>query len=458
MDNALHRHLYTVSELTFQIRECLEEKFPLIWVTGEVSNFRRPASGHFYFTLKDDGAQIASVMFRGQNRRLKCKIEDGMSLTGLGRISVYEPRGSYQLIFEYLEPKGVGELQVAFEQLKSRLAAEGIFDEACKKPLPFLPNRISVITSRTGAVIHDILKVAQRRFENVPIQVLPVKVQGYGSEMEIVSAIELVNQLRSSDVIILARGGGSLEDLQAFNSEIVARAVFASEIPVVCGVGHETDFTIADFAADLRAPTPSAAAEMVLPSKTDLHRRHMSASQALIQRMYSSIGMRRKGIQEISRRVVHPRRRIQNHRLRIDDLTSRLAGRMSGMIHSKRERLDWRVNTICMHMPLSRIHQLRNQLRQCRENLWFRIRSVCKDENARLKAHTARLKGLSPDAILSRGYSITFTLPERDIVRDADAVHLGQAVEVNLARGRIQCRVEGKRIHDSREDNRSADF
>ena len=446
MDNALHRHLYTVSELTFQIRECLEEKFPLIWVAGEVSNFRRPASGHFYFTLKDDGAQIASVMFRGQNRHLKFKIEDGMSLTGLGRISVYEPRGSYQLIFEYLEPKGVGELQVAFEQLKSRLAAEGIFDEACKKPIPFLPNRISVITSRTGAVIHDILKVAHRRFGNVPIQVLPVRVQGYGSEKEVVSAIQFVNQMRNSDVIILARGGGSLEDLQAFNSEIVARAVFASEVPVVCGVGHETDFTIADFAADLRAPTPSAAAEMVLPSKTDLLRRHMSASQALTQRMYFFMDMRRKRIQEISRRVVHPRRHVQNHRLRVDDLTSRLAGRMSDMIHRKRERLAWRVNTLSVHMPLSKIDQLRNQLKQFRQNLRFRVRAVCKDESARLKAHTDRLRGLSPDAILSRGYSITFALPERDIVRDADAVHTGQAVEVSLARGRIQCRVEGKRM------------
>jgi len=445
MDNALHRHLYTVSELTFQIRECLEEKFPLIWVAGEVSNFRRPASGHFYFTLKDDGAQIASVMFRGQNRHLKFKIEDGMSLTGLGRISVYEPRGSYQLIFEYLEPKGVGELQVAFEQLKSRLAAEGIFDEACKKPIPFLPNRISVITSRTGAVIHDILKVAHRRFGNVPIQVLPVRVQGYGSEKEVVSAIQFVNQMRNSDVIILARGGGSLEDLQAFNSEIVARAVFASEVPVVCGVGHETDFTIADFAADLRAPTPSAAAEMVLPSKTDLLRRHMSASQALTQRMYFFMDMRRKRIQEISRRVVHPRRHVQNHRLRVDDLTSRLAGRMSDMIHRKRERLAWRVNTLSVHMPLSKIDQLRNQLKQFRQNLRFRVRAVCKDESARLKAHTDRLKGLSPNAILARGYSITFTVPEREIVRDADAVHAGQAVEVSLARGRIQCRVEGKK-------------
>ena len=445
MDNALHRHLYTVSELTFQIRECLEAKFPLIWVTGEVSNFRRPASGHYYFTLKDDGAQIASVMFRGQNRHLKFKLEDGMSATGLGRISVYEPRGSYQLIFEYLEPKGVGELQVAFEQLKSRLAAEGIFDEACKKPIPFLPNRISVITSRTGAVIHDILMVAHRRFENVPIQILPVKVRGYGSEIEIVSAIRLVNRLRNSDVIILARGGGSIEDFQAFNSEILARAVFASEIPVVCGVGHETDFTIADFAADLRAPTPSAAAEMVLPSKTDLLRRHVSASQGLVQRMYSFVDMQRKRTEEISRRIVHPRRHIQNHRLRIDDLTSRLAGRMRGMLHRKWERLDWRLNTLCTHMPILKINQLRNQLKQVRQNLLFRVRSVSKDESARLKTYTDRLKSLSPDATLARGYSITFTVPEGEIIRNADTVHTGQAVEVILARGRIQCRVEGKR-------------
>ena len=444
MEDGLHRHLYSVSELTLQIRECLEEKFPLIWVTGEISNFRRPASNHSYFTLKDDAAQINSVMFRGQNRHLKFTLEDGMSVTGLGRISVYEPRGTYQLIFEYLEPKGVGELQVAFEQLKNRLADEGLFDKACKKPIPFLPGRISVITSETGAVIHDILKVAHRRFSNVPIQILPVKVQGYGSDHEITSAIRLVNQLRNSEVIILARGGGSLEDFQAFNSEMVARAIFASEIPIVCGVGHETDFTIADFVADLRAPTPSAAAEMILPHKTDLIRRHVSAFQALTNRMYQRMDSRRRRFGEISRRVVHPRRHIQNHRLRLDELTSRLSARMGESIHRRRERLSWRTDSIWVQMSMPKIDSLKEKVRQIRDHLRWRAHLIYKERQARLKAQTARLNGLGPEVVLSRGYSITSTVPKGDIVRDAASVSLGQELEVSLARGRLQCRVERK--------------
>ena len=267
------RRILTVSELTGQIKSLLENSFAFVWVCGEISNFRTPGSGHYYFTLKDASAQVAAVMFRNQNRQLKFLPADGMSIVGLGRISVYEPRGSYQIILEYVEPAGVGALQVAFERLKQRLAVAGYFDEHHKQRLPFLPHKISVITSPTGAVVHDIITVASRRFPNMPLQIVPVKVQGVGSEDEIASALELVNRRSDADVIILARGGGSLEDLQAFNSERVAMAIFTSRIPVVSAVGHETDVTIADFIADVRAPTPSAAAELVVPDKNELARR-----------------------------------------------------------------------------------------------------------------------------------------------------------------------------------------
>ncbi|MFC1896679.1 exodeoxyribonuclease VII large subunit, partial [Thermodesulfobacteriota bacterium] len=259
----MERRLYTVSELTRAIRSLLEEALPFVWLRGEISNFHVPISGHFYFTLKDAGAQIRSVMFRGQNRSLKFQPEDGLAVIALGRISVYEPQGIYQIIVEFMEPEGVGALQVAFEQLKARLGQEGLFGPEHKRPLPFLPRKISVMTSPTGAVIHDFIKVIDRRFPSVHIEVVPVRVQGEGSEEEMVQALNTVNMCGDSDVIVLARGGGSLEDLQAFNSESVARAVFKSCIPVVSAVGHETDFTIADFTADVRAPTPSAAAEIV---------------------------------------------------------------------------------------------------------------------------------------------------------------------------------------------------
>ncbi|MGD2037635.1 MAG: exodeoxyribonuclease VII large subunit, partial [Desulfobacterales bacterium] len=279
------RKIYTVSELNAQIKSLLEEQFPFVWIVGEVSNFRTPLSGHFYFTLKDDASQISAVMFRGQQRQLKFQPEDGMRITGMGRLSVYEPRGTYQIILEYLEPSGIGALQIAFEKLKSRLADEGLFDERHKKAIPFLPHKIALITSPSGAAVHDMLNIIDRRFPNVNIQVFGVKVQGDGAEAEIAAALEQLNQQTDIDVAILARGGGSLEDLQAFNSESVARAVYASEIPTICGIGHETDYTIADFVADLRAPTPSAAAELAVPVKSELLQRLNDLSVDLSYRM-----------------------------------------------------------------------------------------------------------------------------------------------------------------------------
>lgn len=275
------RTIYSVSELTARIKSLLESNFPFVWVCGEVSNYRMPASGHCYFTLKDENAQIAAVVFRAQYRQARVTLADGMSIIGLGRLSVYEPRGNYQVILEYLEPAGLGALQLAFETLKRRLAAEGYFDPRHKKPLPFMPAKISVVTSPSGAVVHDIINVLSRRFPNLAIEIVPVNVQGPRAEAEIINALALVSQRADSDVVILARGGGSLEDLQAFNSESVAMAVFHCQIPVVSAIGHETDVTIADFIADLRAPTPSAAAELVAPEKKALLRQVAELDRAL---------------------------------------------------------------------------------------------------------------------------------------------------------------------------------
>ncbi|HET7102298.1 MAG TPA: exodeoxyribonuclease VII large subunit, partial [Terriglobia bacterium] len=258
------RKLYTVAELSFSVKDLLETSFPDVWVTGEVSNFRAAASGHYYFTLKDTSAQLRAVCFRNQARYLKFKPQDGISVIARGRLSVYEARGEYQLYIEYLEPAGMGALQFAFEQLKKQLASEGLFDAARKKPLPALPRAIGVVTSASGAAVRDILRVIKRRFPNMNVFLYPATVQGSSAAGEIVEGIEYFNQHPIVDVMIVGRGGGSLEDLWPFNEEIVARAIAASSIPVISAIGHETDFTIADFVADLRAPTPSAAAELAV--------------------------------------------------------------------------------------------------------------------------------------------------------------------------------------------------
>ncbi len=394
----IQQKIYTVSELTADIKELLEKNFPMVWITGEISNFRVPASKHFYFTLKDENSQISAVMFGGQHRHLKFAPEDGMSITGMGRISLYPPRGNYQIIFEYLEPRGIGALQVAFEQLKARLAAEGLFDKEYKKPLPFLPKKISVITSSTGAVIYDILKITGRRFPNIHIEIIPVKVQGEGSENEIVAGIQLLNRRGDSDLAILARGGGSLEDLQSFNSEKVARAIFLSKIPIISAIGHETDFTIADFVADLRAPTPSAAAELAVPIKDELVQKCDKCFIALKNSFNRYIEYRRNILNHLLKRLANPKRKIEEMRIRLDDTTQRLIRIFTNSIHQKQEQLLWR---------------------------------------------TERLNALNPKAILARGYSITRRFSDKSVITDSDSVSRGEYLEIILAKGELICRVEG---------------
>ena len=437
-------NIYTVSELNANIKSLIEEKFPFVWIFGEISNFRIPASGHFYFTLNDDASQISSVMFRGQQRNLKFEPEDGQNVIGMGRISVYEPRGTYQIIIEYLEPSGAGALQIAFEKLKKRLADEGCFDDVHKKPLPFLPNKISIITSPSGAVVHDILHIINRRFPNLVIQIIPVKVQGEGAVEQIVAAVARLNLAKDSDVAILARGGGSLEDLQAFNTESVARAVFSSKIPIISAVGHETDYTISDFVADLRAPTPSAAAELVVPQKSEL-KQHCKDLRTLlkikIDHYFKNLNQK---VNENSKRLVDPRRKLEDSCLKVDDLTARLNRILFHRILRERKHYDFWDDRLHINSPIHLFKNTKIKLEQNYNNLIKSLKIYNKSNQIKVRELAATLQVLSPAAILARGYSITRTIPGKTVVKDPETVSLDQDLEVMVASGRLYCRVKGK--------------
>lgn len=439
--------IYSVSELTSKIKNLVEDSFPFVWIRGEISNFRMPSSGHCYFTLKDESAQIAAVMFRAQNRQIKFVPEDGLSIIGLGRLSVYEPRGSYQIILEYLEPAGVGALQIAFERLKRRLADEGYFDVRRKKPIPYLPGKISVITSPTGAVVHDIITVISRRFPNVRLEIVPVKVQGTGAEDDIVAALSLVNARADSDVIILARGGGSLEDLQAFNSEAVAMAIFSSRIPVISAVGHETDVTIADFMADLRAPTPSAAAEMAVPEKSELLRRHRELEQSLLNGFHRHFEKLSQNINDLKNRLVDPRRKTQELWLRVDDFSSRLTRLTALCVRRDKERLGEFMRRLTSNSPRALVQKMKLKLDVNKYNLATNTTIIMRRMRSIAGESTIKLESLNPLAILRRGYSVTRSLPDRRVVSHPGQVSLDQQVEILLADGQLVCKVQGKTHH-----------
>ncbi|UCG80987.1 MAG: exodeoxyribonuclease VII large subunit [Desulfobacterales bacterium] len=438
------RRIFTVTELTRKIRSLLESSYPFVWLTGEVSNFRAPVSGHFYFTLKDPGAQISAVMFRAQNRTLNFELEDGLSLLAMGRINVYEPKGIYQIIIEYLEPEGVGILQLAYEQLKAKLAAQGLFEEKHKRALPFLPQRIAVVTSPTGAVIRDILNVIDRRYPNVGVVVAPVRVQGEGAVKEIAEALYLLNEQDHADVIIVARGGGSLEDLQAFNSELVARAIFSSQIPVVSAVGHETDYTIADFTADVRAPTPSAAAELIVPVKQELVRDIERVFDALKRVMSKRLTLLRERALQVSGRLIHPRRQIADYRLRLDDVSYRVVRGFWREFEKMRDRLHVTRARLTRCSPQLLIQDLDTKLQHYGQSLSSAMQFYLQSKGGGLDTTVARLKALSPLAILERGYSVTRVLPEYALIKDVRQVNVGQRVEVTVSKGAMVCRIERK--------------
>ena len=438
------RKIYSVSELNAKIKFLIEDRFPFVWIFGEISNFRIPASGHFYFTIKDNASQISAVMFRGQQRQLKFEPEDGMSITGMGRLSVYEPRGTYQIILEYIEPSGIGALQLAFEKLKKRLAAEGCFDDEFKKPLPFLPKNISIITSPSGAVVHDILNIIIRRFANVHIQIVPTKVQGHGAADEIVAALELLNTRQEADVAILARGGGSLEDLQAFNSEKVARAIFTSKIPIISAVGHETDYTISDFVADRRASTPSAAATLVVPEKSELERRCREDVMHLRTKWLYYLERLRTKLNKLSEHLIDPRREFGDYRLRLDDFSTRLHKLLMLRIRREREFLGFWQDRLGVNTPRLLLVKAKKKLEQTNDILLRSLSIYNYSKQIKIRELTAKLEALNPLAILARGYSVTRTLPDAKIVKDSQVVALEQDLEVLLDKGRLFCQVRGK--------------
>ncbi len=450
------RSVYAVSELTSEIKVLLEGKFPFIWIYGEISNFAIPRSGHFYFVLKDQHAQISAVMFRGQNRQLKFKPENGMQVTGMGRIAVYEPRGDYQIILEYLEPRGIGAIQLAFEQLKKRLAAEGLFDDSRKKPLPPLPSKIGVITSPTGAAIQDIINITDRRFANIPVEIAPVSVQGENAVSEIVTAFDhfkrQVDAPTAPAVVILARGGGSLEDLAAFNSEEVARAIYNCPIPIVSAIGHETDFTISDFTADLRAPTPSAAAELVTPVKAELLQRIAELNNALTASVQRQVKSRRERLYMVCRRLVSPRTKIQDFRLKTDDLTQRMTRYSAIHIRQRRERLLGTLEKLHVNHPGKRISILKVTLKQLTDNLLLYFDSHIRFKQHRLQETTTHLNALNPIAILERGYSIARTVANGRVITDPDEVAIDDNIDIMIAKGNLTCRIERKIKNAEKKD------
>jgi exodeoxyribonuclease VII large subunit len=393
------RKFLTISELNEIIKGTLESQLDAVWVVGEISNLRVPPSGHLYFTLKDDKSQISAVMFRRQGASLSFAPENGTEVLCFGRVSLYSVRGDLQLYVESMEPRGQGALYLAFEQLKKKLVAEGLFAPERKRPLPFLPACIGIVTSDKGAALHDMLRIIGDRFPDRRIIIRPVKVQGEGAAQEIAAGIAELVRSGAVEVMIVGRGGGSLEDLWAFNEEVVARAIFASPVPVISAVGHEIDFTIADFVADHRAPTPTAAAEMVIARKLDLVEEIFGLEDALARAMQSKLEMARESWRGLVKRLSDPGKKLRENQQRVDELS----------------------------VDLSRRFQ--DRLRQMRD---------------RLAQETGRLQALSPLAVLERGYSITHKLPDEKIVKDGATLDIGDHLRVTFAKGKTICRVEDK--------------
>jgi exodeoxyribonuclease VII large subunit len=434
--------VFSVSELTGQIMSLLESHFDFIWIEGEISNFSAPVSGHYYMALKDDRSQIRAVMFRPQVRYLRFVPENGMRVIAQGRVSVYAPRGEYQLILDYLEPMGVGALALAFEQLKRKLAAQGVFDAAIKRPLPYLPQRVAVVTSPTGAAIRDFLKIVHRRFANLEVVVVPVRVQGEGASKEIVKGIELANELIRADVLVLTRGGGSLEDLWAFNEEEVAFAIRRSKIPVVSAVGHEIDITISDLAADLRAPTPSAAAELLVMEKEALEGRVKEARERSVAALSRILEQVKEGLSGLRHRLKDPRRRVAEYWMRLDDAHTRTARAMGNIMRNNRLRLEAERRALTTNSPIKPILAARERMFFRWQGLVGAEKRLCQEQRNRLRLMQAQMANLSPHGVLRRGYSITRKVPEGTLLTDASSVGVGDQVEVVLAKGALGCRVE----------------
>lgn len=441
-----YRQIFKVSEVTKIIKSILESS-PIsdLWIQGEVSNLTsHPASGHLYFTLKDENSQISCVIFRYAAERLKFIPQNGISIVLYGQLTVYEPRGNYQIVGTKVEPIGLGALQLAFEQLKQKLLAEGLFDQSHKKAIPLLPRRIGIITSPSGAVIRDMLSIISKRFYNVSILIHPVTVQGETASREIADAIRTMNEVGNLDVIIIGRGGGSIEDLWAFNEEIVARSIYESQIPIISAVGHEVDFTIADFVADYRAPTPSAAAEMVIPKKDELLKTIYSINSRMCSAIKNTLNSYRvrfdKDLQKLL--SLDNRNRINTFQQTIDYLLVRATNAISKSIEQRRSLLSSYKERLQYIGLNTKVLENRQKVKELEHRIISCMRLYLNSISDKLEMLTARLEALSPLSVLQRGYSISFF--RNRIIRSISEVSIGDIIEVRLKNGIIISEVKGK--------------
>jgi exodeoxyribonuclease VII large subunit len=442
----------TVSQLAGAARFTLEERFPLVWVEGELSNLRAPGSGHWYFTLKDDDAQVRCAMFANRNRSVRFKPRDGMQVILRGRVSLYEARGEFQLLADHLEASGEGALRAAFDALKRKLGAEGLFAEARKRELPRYPTHVAVISSRTGAALRDILSVLRRRCPTLRVTLLPVAVQGKDAEPQILDALARLadwpDELGAApDVALLARGGGSLEDLWAFNLESVARAIAASPIPIVSAVGHETDFTISDFVADLRAPTPSVGAELIAPDILDWRRRAARLTQSLYAHWRHAQAHRRRGLELVARRLTHPGRALQQRMQRLDDIERQLGAAFKACIGRKRHAAALLEARLRQFHPQRDIDLARRTLQRCEQSLARGVRARIEAARSANAALSRALNAVSPLATLGRGFAIV-TTPAPSSQRwgtpitSVQNTSAGAKVVAHLQDGRLRCTVD----------------
>ena len=438
------RRILTVSELTRGVRLLLESKYAEVWVEGEISNARLWKTGHLYFTLKDESAQMKAVMFRSALRHQRFRPDDGQHVIARGRLSVYEPKGEYQIICEHLEPHGLGALQLAFDQLRKQLSQEGLFDEGRKRPLPSLPRKIGVVTSLDGAAIRDIINVLSRRYPNVHVVIGPARVQGDGAASEIVRAMQALGRIPGIDVIIVGRGGGSVEDLWAFNEEPVARAIANMPVPVISAVGHETDYTISDFVADRRAPTPSAAAELVVVQKDEITARILRLGERLRAAVRDGLQRRRTLVHRLEARpgLAGWPARVALHGRRVDEVSHQLTRvARSGLRRLERRVHEWRLRLEVLDLG-RRLGRIRTRLAEARGGLTAAARATHRGRDAQLRVATGRLETLSPLAVLARGYAVCWDAERSQIIRDAAAVSPGQHIHVTLDRGALDCEVK----------------
>ena len=439
----LDREVLTVSQLNQRARHLLEDVFPQVWVEGEISNLARPSSGHVYFTLKDAGAQVRCALFRASAARVRQALRDGLAVKVRGKVSLFEGRGDYQMILDAVEPAGDGALRLAFEALKDKLAGEGLFAAAGKRALPAHPRRVGIVSSPSGAVIRDIVSVFRRRAPQVELTLVPSAVQGRDATAQIVQALELADR-QGFDALILARGGGSLEDLWCFNEEAGARAIAACATPIVSAVGHETDVTIADFVADVRAPTPSAAAELLAPDSSDLQHRLDGLQRRLTLRMQHLLAARRLQLDGLRRRLRHPGERLRQQAQRLDDLELRLRRAMEQRLRAGHERLARLDTRFAAQHPERLLELLRQRLGHLAERLPRAMHTALRERRQRLEASAQTLQAVSPLATLGRGYSILFDAHGRALRRAADATP-GQRLRARLHDGELALRVEDPR-------------